>query len=335
MQKILRRRFAAAALCALVLAGCGNQSSPTNNAAPANTDPAGGKKIAAILMQEDQFFRLNELGMRDAAKKHNVQLLTGSAAGALDKEINLVDTYAGQGVDAIIVSPLNPKGSAAALKRAADKGVKIVTYNNSLDSPFVAGGLKSDDVALGASTGKVTREFITKKLGGKAKVAVLQYVALLADVGKLRPQGFKNEMKKLPGAQIVAEQDAWLAPEAERVATALLNAHPDLNIIWCANEGATVGATTAVKNAGKTGKVFVFGTDISDQLAGFLLSPDNILQAVTGQKPYEMGVGAMEAAVAATSGGKVEKLRIVPGELYSRDNATPIRAFQAQVKALS
>lgn len=326
----------------VVAAGCNSSgtdnsanSAPSSASNPAPAAPGAKKQIAAILMQDDQFFRLNEIGMRDAAKKYDVELLTGSATGALDKESSMVDTYTARGVGAIVVSPINPKGSAPALKRAADKGIKILTYNNALPQPFVAGGLQSDDVSLGASTGKAAAAFIQKKLGGKANIALLEYVAQSADVGKLRPSGFKAEMKKLPGVKIVAEQDAWLAPEAERVVTSLLNANPDINIIWGANEGATVGAVTAVKNAGKTGKVFVFGTDISEQLAAFLMSKDDVLQAVTGQKPYEMGYGTVEAAVKAMDGGKVDKLKIVPGQLYGRDDLEPAKAFLEQAKKLS
>lgn len=315
--------------------GASNTGSSSTNSTSSSA-PAGAKKqIAAILMQDDQFFRLNEIGMRDAAKKYDVELLTGSATGALDKESTMVDTYAGRGVGAIVVSPINPKGSAPALKRASEKGIKILTYNNALPQDYVSGGLQSDDVLLGTSTGKAAAAFIQKKLGGKAKVALLEYVSQSADVGKLRPSGFKAEMKKLPGVEIKAEQDAWLAADAEKVVTSLLNANPDINVIWGANEGATVGAVTAVKNAGKAGKVFVFGTDISEQLAGFLMSKDDILQAVTGQKPYEMGYGTIEAAVKVLDGGKVEKRVIVPGQLYSRDDLAPAKAFLEQVKKLS
>ena len=325
----LRLPFVALSL-GLAVAGCSQQSQSGGAGA------TGGKKqIAAILMQDDQFFRLNEIGMRDAAKKLNVELLTGSATGALDKESNLVDTYAGRNVGAIVVSPINPKGSVSSLKRASDKGVKIITYNNALPEPFVSGGLQSDDVALGTSTGEAASKFINAKLGGKANVAILQYVAQSADVGKLRPSGFKAEMKKLPGVKVVSEQDAWLAPDAERVVTSLLNANPNINVIWGANEGATVGAVTAVKNARKEGKVFVFGTDISEQLANFLMSNDNVLQAVTGQKPYEMGYGSIEAAVKVLDGQKIEKRVIVPGQLYSRDDTAPAKAFLEQVKKLS
>ena len=332
---------------AVALGGCGHAPETASNAAPpgpagmpsgpgASTGADGSKrKIAAILMQDDQFFRLNEIGMKDAAAKEGVDLLSSSDNGALDKEITLVDTYADQGVAAIMVSPLNPKGSVPALQRAAAKGIKIVTYNNPLNEPFVSCLLQSDDVQLGSSTGKVTADYIRTKLGGTAKIACLEYVSHLADVGKLRPQGFRAEIAKLPGAQIVAEQDAWTAADAERVATDILNAHPEINVIWCANEGATVGATTAVKNAGKAGKVAVFGTDMSDQIASFLLSPDNILQAVTGQRAYEMGSRMVATTVQILDGKPVQKVQVLPGQIFTRDKPDEVKAFQDQVRKLS
>jgi ABC-type sugar transport system substrate-binding protein len=311
----------------LVLAGCGQQSTP--GAAPT---AHGAKKhqIAAILMQNDQFFRLNEIGMQEAAQRRGVELLTDSSNGALDKEISLVDTYAARGVDAIVVAPLNPKGSVPALKRAATKGIKIISYDGMLDEKVAVGSISSDQNALGATTAKAAAAYIKQKLKGKAKIALIEFIALSSEQGPLRPKGFKDEIKKLPGVQIVAEQDAWMAAQAEKVATDILNAHPEVNVIWAANEGGTVGAVTAVRNAGKTGKVVVFGTDMSAQIAGFLLSPDGILQAVTGQKPLEIGNAAIDTAVDALD-GKPVKNTVLPGVLFQRSDVAAIKDFQQKV----
>ena len=93
----------------------------------------------------------------------------------------------------------------------------------------------------------------------------------------------------------------------------ILTANPGVNVIWAANEGGTEGAVMAVKNSGKAGKIAVFGTDTDEQLANFLLSDDNILQAVTGQQPFEIGRLAVEAAVKALKGEPVEKKTLSPG----------------------
>jgi ABC-type sugar transport system substrate-binding protein len=151
----------------------------------------------------------------------------------------------------------------------------------------------------------------------------------------MRVGGFKSEISKLPGVKIVAEQDAWLAEQAVKKAGDILTAHPGINVIWSMNEGGTVGAVMAVKNAGKAGKVAVFGTDNSEQLANFLLDDDNILQAVTGQSPFEIGSLAVDAAVSALKGEKVEKKVSLPGVLMSRDNPEEARRFKARLKELS
>lgn len=317
------------ALVGLALAGCNTAPSETASSASGAPPASGAKKqIAAILMQDDQFFRLNQIGMEEAAKANDVQLLSASAGGALDKELNLVDTYAAQGVGAILISPLNSKGSAPALERAAKKGVKIVVYNGALDKDFPVASIVSDQVSLGETTGKNAAQWIQTKKGGQAKIALIEFNSLLPQ-SALRVKGFKQGLKGVPGAQIVAEQDAWLAPQAEKVVTDILNAHPDLDMVWAANEGGTIGAVTAVKNAGKAGKVAVFGTDMSDQMGDFLMAKDDILQSVTGQKPLEMGAAAVETAIKALNGKPVEKNKVLGGTLFKRGDLAAIKAFQA------
>jgi ABC-type sugar transport system substrate-binding protein len=290
-------------------------------------------RIGAILMQQDQFFRLNEHGMKDAAEEHQIDLRIQNATGALDKEITLIDTFMTQNVDAILVSPLSAQASIPGLKRAHDSGIKIIAYNNSIDADFPACNIASDQVALGASTGEAARRYIEEKLGGKAKVAIIGFASQLPEQGGARLRGFKAEIQKLPEVQIVAEQDAWTAPKAATTVAEILAKQPD--VIWAANEGGTVGAVTAVRNAGKAGKVVVFGTDISKQLTDFLLMDDDILQAVTAQKPYEMGRTAVETAMQVVNGRPVEKNKVLPGVLFTRNRVDEIKAYRKRLADLS
>ena len=69
------------------------------------------------------------------------------------------------------------------------------------------------------------------------------------------------------------------------MASDIITANPDVNIIYAANEGGTVGAVQAVRKAGKQGSIYVFGIDGTDQLAGYLLDDDNVLQSVTASVP--------------------------------------------------
>jgi sugar transport system substrate-binding protein len=311
-------------LCGLLLYGCS-----TKQKGPAK------KRIAGIVFQEDQFFRLVIFGMRDAAKKNDVELLEANSANKPDKEDQLINTYIANNVDAIAIAPLSAKSSVSSLERARQKGITVVTHNMTLESDVASACIESDQFDIGASTGKAARAYIESKLGGKAQVAIIAFQSQLPEQSSLRTNGFKSEVTKLPGVTIVSEQDAWLAEQAVKKVGDVLTANPQVNIVYSANEGGTVGAVMAVKNSGKKGKVAVFGTDTSEQLAEFLLDDSNILQAITGQRPFEIGSMAIEAAVKVLRGEKVEKKVSLPGFLLTREKPDEIHQFKDRLKELS
>ena len=313
-------------ICCVVLTGCAKKD--------AGTEEADKPKIAGIVFQEDQFFRLVLFGMRDAAEKNGAEFFEANSLNKPDKEIQLVNTYIARGIDAIVISPLSRTASKAAMKRAHDKGVKIITYNSTIDGDIPAAYIASDQFDLGAQSGRAAAKYITEKLGGKAKVAILAYRSQVPEQSDQRSGGFKSEVTKLPGVEIVAEQDAWLAEMAIKKVGDILTANPDVNIIWAANEGGTVGSVMAVKNSGKAGKIAVFGTDTSEQLIGFLLSADNILQAIAGQKPYEIGTMGVEAALKALKGQAVEKQVVIPAFVLSRDDVKGVIKFKLELQEL-
>lgn len=293
------------------------------------------RRIAGIVFQEDQFFRLVLFGMRDAARREGVELLEANSASKPDKEINLVNTYIARKVDAIVISPLSARASISALARARASGITVITYNTTVDDTIPAAYIESDQLDLGSSTGRAARAYIAQRLGGKATIALLAFLSQAPEQSKQRSDGFKNEVLTLPGVRIVAEQDAWLAEQAVKKVGDILTANPDVNIIWAANEGGTVGAVMAVKNAGKAGKVAVFGTDTGEQLADFLLADDGILQAVTGQQPFEIGALAVQTALKAVRGEQVSRRVSLPGLLLSRELPDSVRAFKQRLQAMT
>ena len=60
----------------------------------------------------------------------------------------------------------------------------------------------------------------------------------------------------------------------------MLEANPTINLLWAANEGGTVAHALAVQSSGLAGEVFVFGTDMNNQMAQMLQADDDILQGV-------------------------------------------------------
>ncbi|MGD0462047.1 MAG: substrate-binding domain-containing protein [Tepidisphaeraceae bacterium] len=289
-------------------------------------------RMAGIIFQEDQFFRLILFGMKDAAKKNNIELLEGNSDNKPDKEFQLVQTYTSQNVDAILISPLSAKGSVAALKQAHDKGLIVVTNNTAIEADFPDADVECSAADLGHQTGAAARNYIEQKLGGKANIAILAFKSQVAEQSDARTGGFKDEVLKLPGVKIAAEQDAWLSDMAVQKAGEILTVHPEINIIYGANEGGTAGAVLAVKNAGKAGQIAVFGTDVSQQLLDFLQSPDNILQAITAQRPFEMGQRSVEAALAAIRHQPYDKKIILNGICLTHADPDGVTAYAKQLQ---
>jgi simple sugar transport system substrate-binding protein/ribose transport system substrate-binding protein len=293
--------------------------------------------VAGVVYLEDQFMKLLSLGYQDAAKDAGVKCLLGNTGNDQAKEVELINTYLAQKVNGIAIAPLNQATSVPVLKKAADS-VKIATTDSELtDTSFIVGGYTSDNKNLGRTTGEAAAQFIKEKFGGNAKIAIIQFKSLLPLKSADRVNGFLEAVREVnPNVQIVADQDAWMQDTAVQTAGDILTAHSDVDIIYAANDGGTIGSVMAVKNAGLAGKCFVFGIDIGDQQLAMLRDGDNILQAVTGQDPYQMGYNAMKALIdsiqdkdiTATKGKNI----IVPGILVNRGDPAGIQSFEENLR---
>lgn len=364
MRKKLISALLSAAMIAALMTGCGKAAEPaaapaesetpaaapeaaettkdTDTAEEAGTTAEGetaGKaaadiKVAGVVFQEDQFMMLMQMGYQAAADDYGVTCMLSNTNNDQAKEAELINTYTTQGLDGIAIAPLNEQSSMQSLKAANDKGLEIAVGNTKLsDSPFVCGGYTSDNYNLGELTGKEARKFIEEKLDGKARVAIVQFKSQLPEQSTARMNGFVDQIKDMEGVEIVADQDAWMQDQAVQVVGDILTANESkggVDIIWAANDGGTIGATMAVKNAGKAGKTFVFGTDAAEQQAAFIKSDDNILQCVTGQDPYQIGYKTMEVLIKAIMGEKGEygKEVIVPGMVLTKDDIAGVEAFE-------
>jgi simple sugar transport system substrate-binding protein/ribose transport system substrate-binding protein len=287
--------------------------------------------MAGIIFQEDEFFRLIQFGMQDAAKKNSVELLVANSDNKPDVEAQKVQTFVDQKVAAILISPLSSKSSIPALKAAHDQGIIVVTNNTSLDADFPDGDVECSNENLGEQTGAECHKYIMDKLGGKANIAILAFKSQVAEQSDARTGGFKKAIQDLidkGDVKIVAEQDAWVADKAQQVGSDILNAHPEINVVYGANEGGTTGWVLAVKQAGQAGKIGVFGTDVSDILLGYLKSDDNVLQAITAQKPFEMGQRSMELALKALHHETYDKKVVLNGVCLKRSDPAAIDQFQ-------
>ena len=301
----------------------------------------GKPKVAGVVFQEDQFMKLLQLGYKDTAVKAGFDFYPGNTNGDAAKEAEFLNTYVTQKYKGVAISPISEGASMKVIADAAAKGLAVGISNFTLTTaPYITGAFTSDNYDLGKTCGTAAAAFITEKLGGKANVAILQFKSLLPEQSSARVNGFLDQLKALPGVKVIADQDAWLQDKAITVGGDIITAKgKTLNLIFSANEGGTIGATMAVKNAGKAGKIFVFGFDGSEQMVQLLKDPADVLQAAIAQDPYGIGVKTMESLVKAINKKDFSdtkgKTQIVPGILLERKNVEGLDAFLADLKSKS
>ncbi|MBV9391117.1 MAG: substrate-binding domain-containing protein [Verrucomicrobia bacterium] len=286
---------------------------------------------AVQMVAEHEWFRTIELGMKAAAEKEGAKVLVGNARGQVDTEAQLVDNFVGRGVDAVIISALNPSSSVPALKRAVDDGVKLINYNTTIDSPIMTTFVGVDNSELGAQMGRYVADYVKNKMGGTAKIALIEIQKY--EAGRQRRDGFVKEISQVPGISIVAEQEGELPDPAANVVETILQGHPETQLLWAANEGGLVGAITGAKPS--AGKVKIFGTDMSLQVANALLNPGSGLLAVSTQDPYTIGYTSAELAIAKVKGEKTPAKVLVPLQMFTADNPDAVRAYIAKYQALA
>jgi ABC-type sugar transport system substrate-binding protein len=320
-------------ILATALSACAPAAAP----APAQPTaaPAAAKEItiAGVVFQDDQFMNNMVKGYTDAGAKLGVKVVTANTNNDQTKETELIQTYMSQGVSGIAIAPLSKDASIVTLKQAAAKGIKVAITNlSTTDTSFLAGGYTSDDASNGRIVGDNAAKFIQANVKGAVNIARVDFDPLLPDQSKARYGGFYAGLDAA-GVKYteVAMTSAWLQDTALAQVTDMLTAHPEVNVIWASNEGGTIGAVMAVKQAGKAGKIFVFGYDGSDQLTSMLLNGDNILQGTVAQDPYSQGYKAVEALVAAikgTASPDAGKMTIVPGTYLGAADPAGVKAWR-------
>ena len=302
--------------------------------APQTPLAAGDIVVAGVVFQDDQFMKSMVQGFQDAGTTLGVkQVIVGNSNNDQVKETELINTYMSQGVNGIAIAPLSPTVSIEALKQANDKGVVVALTNSGgfTDVTFITGGYMSDNTANGAAVGDAAVKYIQdNNMTGTIKVGIIDYDAQKPEESSLRYGGFESALKKANiDYTVVAHQSAPLQDAALTATADMITANSDIQIIFACNEGGTIGAAQAVKLAGKTGQIAVFGYDGSDQITSMIIAGD--LQAAIAQDPYGQGVAAMTDLVnflMGKPGASVGKLTIAPGIVLSATDKAAVNTWR-------
>jgi len=282
-------------------------------------------EIGAILLDTKQeWFAEVIKGMKKAGEDLNVSLKIMSSDSDVAKEANLIDNYIAQQLDAISISPQSDEASIPAVERAVRAGIPVITWNSKVETPESKYFIGVDNYDLGAKTGEYAVKFINEKMGGTAKIAIIGTSKY--SVGIDRVKGFTDAISKLPGVEIVAQQDAEFKELSLSVTESILEAHPEIEMIWCWNQGALLGSLAALNGKGTT-NIKLMGTDMSIDLARNMMEPNSFLCAVTTQQPFKIGYTSIQEAVDVVKTGSTDNEILIPLKTYTLDDLPEVQKY--------
>ena len=217
------------------------------------------------------------------------------------------------------MSPVSTDSSVAAVERLAEAGVPVVCYNTCLndeDAKRLAYALvTTSQRELGYPVGVIAGNWAIKA-GIDLKIGI--HNCNRYEACQEREDGFIDGLKSTGvNFEVINNQEAFANDVATQVGTDMLIANPEINLMYAANEGGTIGAVNAVLAAGQIGQTYVMGTDATAELMNFV-SDGEILLAVNSQFPRDMGAGAMRAALKAVKGEAIDEyVQLTPTKVFT------------------
>jgi ABC-type sugar transport system substrate-binding protein len=272
----------------LFTAGCG-PSEPSEKALTIAVMPKS---------KGNDYFIACKKGAEEAAKELGVKLLWDGPTSPDPAEQNrIVDTWITRGVDVIAVAVENRDGMASVLKKARDKGIRVVTWDADTTPDarefFV-------NQATPAGIARTLVDHAARLLGGKGEYAVITASLTAGNMIEWQKAIEAYNAEKYPDLKRVALRPCDdLMTKASDEANNILNAHKNCKLIMAICSPAVPGAAEAVEKSGRP-DVQVIGLGLPKQNKKFVHL--GITKAVVLWKTADLGYLAVEAGVALKRG---------------------------------
>jgi len=298
------------ALAAVVTIAIVGATSFLHNDSSTSAKPKLGLSLSTL---NNPFFVQIRSGAQAEAKKLGLDLTVTDAQNDASQQANQLQNFTSSNYGAIIVNPVDSDAASNSVKAADKAKIPVIAVDRGVNKAAVDTLVASDNVVGGELAAKTVAE----KLGGSGKIVILQGQAGTS-AARERAEGFAKGLKAYPGIQVVAQQPAdFDRTKGLDVMSNLLQAHPDVQGVIAANDEMALGAIKALgSKAGKS--VSVVGFDGTPD--GLTAVKQGTLYASVAQQPSQLGKIAVDNALRAAQGKKVETTVKVPVKVVTKEN---------------
>ncbi len=288
---------------ALLLCGCGRQ--------PANKQIVIG---VSLMNLSSEFIVMLDREMEAKAKEADVRLIVNDAQRSAERQVQQVESFVAQGVNAVILNPCEVDASSPAVDRAVAAGIPVVNVNSETRSvPTAFVGSRDEESA------RIAMNYIAKRLGGNGNVLMMHgFMGQAAQIK--RDRGAREIFASNSGLRLLADQTAeWDRAKAMTLMENWIQSYgPRIDAVFAQNDEMGMGALMALEQAGIKKRVVLVSVDsIADAVQAV---QDGRLDATVFQDSRGQARAAVETALRIVRKQGYEKQVYVPFQLVTREN---------------
>ncbi len=255
-------------------------------------------------------------GIRDQAAEVGVEVVFTDADEDVEAQLNDVQDLISQGVDGILISPIDSVAAVPAYEDARAQDITIVSIARNVEPEY-------EDAFVGArweTYGRQIAEWTCEEAGGEGTIAMIKGPAGASFVEEMEV-GYKDFMASdCPGMTIVFETNA--APlSAEQGLTAAqdaLSANPDVTAIYANNDELAEGAIRALEEQDRVEEVIVTGFDGNE--TGLANIRDGAQDMTIALRPYAWGQLGLDTILQVLDGEDVGEVVEIETILLAQSN---------------
>ena len=289
----------------LAACGCGHREPPEH------------KQIVigvSLMNLSSEFIVMLNKAMDAKAGELGVKLIVNDAQRSAERQVQQVESFVAQKVDAVILNPCEVEASSPAVDRAVAGGIPVVNVNSETKSaPTAFVGSRDEESA------RIAMEYIARRLNGKGNVVMMHgFMGQAAQIK--RDRGAREILTANPGLKLLADQTAeWDRAKAMTLMENWIQSYGrKIDAVFAQNDEMGMGALIALEQAKMKDHVIVASVDaIADALQAV---KDGRLDATVFQDANGQGGTAVETAVKIIRKQPFENQVFIPFQLVTKEN---------------
>jgi rhamnose transport system substrate-binding protein len=219
------------------------------------------------------FFEAAVRGFEEAAKELGFTFIhNGPADSSNEGQIQIIEGYIQQEVDAIAVSANDAAGLVSVLQSAKEKGIKVISWDSKVNAE---GRDLNIDPSNAENIGKVQVQEIAKQIGNEGQIAILSAGATMDNqntwISYMKKELEKEEYAKMELVTTVYGDD--LTDKSYQEMQGLINSYPDLKGVISPTTVGIAAAAVCIADNNLTGKIKLTGLGLPSEMASRTSSP--------------------------------------------------------------